>query len=121
MSAAAFTTAAWSETSSRIASALPSVFSSARPLSLVRAVRPEMTTVAPAAASSFAPARPMPEPPPVIQATFPFRLSLCILRRAEQDFLLLLRHLRAAPVGEHLQRARHRRARGDAVAPLLHV
>src|SRR5687767_9800740 len=119
MSAATFATACLSETSSCTASALPIFFSSASPLSLVRGVRPEMTTWAPAAASSLAPARPMPLPPPVSQATFPFSSALGILRRAEEVLLLLRRHLGSPPVRQHRQRLLHRRALQDRVAPFL--
>jgi hypothetical protein len=53
-------------------------------------VRPEMTTVAPSFWNSIAPARPMPEPPPVIQATLPFQvIPLGILGRSKQDFASL--------------------------------
>src|SRR5512134_4186665 len=121
MSAAARATASRSPTSSSVASALPIFFSSVSALSLVRAVRPEMITCAPALASSLAPARPMPEPPPVIQATFPFSSVPGILLGSEEVLLLLRRHRRPAPVGEHLHRALHRGPRGDAVAPALHV
>src|SRR5512135_611846 len=122
MSAAVLSTAARSPTSSRVASALPAFFRSARPLSFVRALRPEMTTCAPARASSSAPARPMPLPPPVIQATLPRSSAPGILLRAEQ-VLSLLGSLRpgAPPVGEHLQRPLHRGARQDRVAPALPV
>src|SRR5512146_3515326 len=121
MSAAVFSTAARSPTSSSIASALPAFFSAARPLSLVRAVRPVITTCAPALASSSPPASPMPEPPPVIQATFPLSSALGILLGPEHVLPLLGRHLGAAPVGEHLQRALHRGPGRDAVAPALDV
>src|SRR5258708_35635510 len=94
IAAAAFATSFWSATSSAIASPLPAAlicFSAAVSVDLLL---PETTTWAPAATSSSAPASPIPEPPPVIQATFPFReLSPGILRRAEQVFLLLLGHL----------------------------
>src|SRR5512147_1695677 len=119
--AAARATASRSPTSSSVASALPIFFSSASALSLVRAVRPEMTTCAPALASSLAPARPIPEPPPVIQATFPFSSVPGILLRSKEVLALLGSHLVAAAVGQHLQRALHRGPRGDAVAPALHV
>src|SRR5690349_23359618 len=87
--------------------------------SSVARVRPESTTFAPAFCSSIAPARPMPEPPPVIQATLPSS----ILRRAEQHLRLLLVHSggRAPAIGEDFQRLLHRRPLGDAIAPALHV
>src|SRR5947208_2576405 len=75
-----------------------------------------MTMRAPALASSIPPARPMPEPPPVIQATLP----LSILSRAEQVLLLLLRHLAlAARILQHVERALHRRALEKRIAPAL--
>src|SRR5688572_30085659 len=92
ISAPARATSFWSPTSSAMVSQLPAAFSSFSAFLSVSALRPEMTTCAPARASSMPPARPMPEPPPVIQTTLPF----CILRRAEQVFLLLLRHLAGA-------------------------
>src|SRR5688572_9456041 len=67
------------------------------------------------------PARPMPEPPPVIHATLPWRLPICVLPGTEEVLALFVGHLRAAPVGEHLQRALHRRALGDAIAPAFHL
>src|SRR5688572_4824052 len=121
MSAAARVTALLSETSSWIASASPTAFNCASPDSFVRWVRPEITTRAPAFASSSAPARPMPLPPPVIQATLPFRSAPGILSCAEQVFLLLLRHLGTPTVGQYLQRARDCGPCKQRVAPLLHV
>src|SRR5258706_1935193 len=117
ISAASALRASLSETSSWIASASPSALSFFSASRLVFSVLPDMTTRAPALTSSSAPARPMPDPPPVIQATLP----LSILRGAEQIFLLLLRHLRhgAAPLSEHSERLLHRRALEDRVAPAL--
>src|SRR5439155_1498354 len=82
---------------------------------------PEMTTRAPARASSSAPARPIPEPPPVTQAVLPFRESVPgILRGSEEVLLLLLRHLAlAARVLQHVERALHRRTREERIAPAL--
>src|SRR5258706_10929658 len=74
-----------------------------------------MTTYAPAFASSSAPASPIPDPPPVIHATLPFS----ILGSPEKILLLLLRHLRTPPVGEHLQRTLYRLALEDCIAPAL--
>src|SRR6185436_4064748 len=104
-----------SATSSGVASTSPnalSCFSAARSLF---SVLPEMTTRAPACASSDAPASPIPEPPPVIHATLP----LSILRGAEQDFLLLLGHFGTAAVSENGQRLLHRRALEQSIAPAL--
>src|SRR5258706_8140722 len=117
ISAASALRASLSETSSWIASASPSALSFFSASRLVFSVLPDMTTRAPALTSSSAPARPMPDPPPVIQATLP----LSILRGAEQIFLLLLRHLRhgAAPLSEHSERLLHRRTLEDRVAPAL--
>src|SRR6185295_3338883 len=120
MPAAAAYTAFLSETSSWTASASPSALSFFSASRLVFSVRPEITTRAPALTSSSAPARPMPLPPPVIQATFPFSSAPGILRRAEQVLLLLLGHFaRAARVLQHFQRALHRGALEDRVAPAL--
>src|SRR6185295_7855537 len=106
-----------SETSSRRASASPSAFSFFSASLLVFSVRPEMMTRAPAFTSSSAPARPMPEPPPVIQATLPFS----ILRSPEEVFLLFLGHLghRAAPFGQHQECLFHCRPLVDGVAPFF--
>ena len=60
---------------------------------------PEITTCAPARASSIAPASPIPEPPPVIQATFPFSSAPGILRCAEKVLFLLLRRRSGGPRG----------------------
>src|SRR5919106_3913781 len=116
---AARATSFWSATSSEIASPLPAALISFSAFLRVSALRPEITTCAPACASSMPPASPMPEPPPVIQATLPWRLTPCILLRAEQVLALLIGHLRAPPVGEHLERALYCRSLGDAVAPAL--
>src|SRR5688572_4039576 len=104
---AAAATAFCSLTSSAIASSpgWSSVFS----------LLPEITTVAPACFNASAAARPMPEPPPVIQAT----LSFSVLGRAKKVLLLFFAHLpRAARVFQHLQRALHRRPLEEGVAPL---
>src|SRR5688500_5795184 len=108
ISSAARATACWSATSSAIASS-PGC---ARVFSL----RPEMTTVAPASFSACAPARPMPEPPPVIQAT----LSFSVLGSAKQVLFLFFGHLAGtARVLQHLERALHRGALEERIAPLL--
>src|SRR6266540_950078 len=118
----AFETSFWSETSSAIASPLPALFSSFSAFFRVSALRPEIATWAPARASSIPAASPMPEPPPVIQATAPLRgLSLGILRRAKQHFGLLFRESRslATTLCQYLDCALHRRPRGDTLAPAL--
>src|SRR5688572_2580001 len=115
ISAAAFATSCWSETSSAMLSPLPAALICFSLADKVSRLLPEMITCAPALASSMPPAKPMPEPPPVIQTTLPFG----ILLRAEQVLSLLIGHLRAPPVGEHLHRALHRGALEDGVAPLL--
>src|SRR5687768_7805529 len=119
ISAAAFATSCWSETSSAMLSPLPAALISFSAFFNVSALRPEMTTCAPAFASSIPPANPMPDPPPVIQTILPFGicLSLLVLCCAEEILSLLVGHLRAPPVGEHLHRALHRRALEDCVAP----
>src|SRR5688572_1003473 len=119
MRSAAWLTALRLDTSSAIASQLPSAFTCRSAAARVSRLRPERITCAPARASSIAPASPMPEPPPVIQATLP----LGILRRTEEDLGLLLGEARrrAAALGEHFQRLLHRRAAGDLVAPLAHA
>src|SRR5918996_4454952 len=96
---AARDTSFWSATSREIASPLPAALISFSAFLRVSALRPETMTCAPARASSMPPARPMPDPPPVIQATLP----LSILRGAEQDLGLLLGEARrrAAALGEH--------------------
>src|SRR5687767_11316403 len=115
ISAAAFATSCWSETSSAMLSPLPAALICFSLADKVSRLLPEMITCAPALASSIPPAKPMPEPPPVIQTTLPFG----ILLRTEQVLALLVGHLRAPPVGEHLHRALHRGALEDGVAPLL--
>src|SRR5688572_15678606 len=115
ISAAAFATSCWSETSSAMLSPLPAALMSFSAFFSVSALRPEMTTWAPAFANSIPPANPMPDPPPVIHTTLPFGILLC----AEENLLLLVGHLRPPPIGEHLHRALHRRALEDRVAPLL--
>ena len=70
---AAACTAALSATSSTMDSALPKACNCASALAFVAAVRPEITTWAPAFTNSIAPAKPIPLPPPVIQATWPFK------------------------------------------------
>src|SRR6185503_684772 len=119
--AAAPATSFWSDTSSAITSALPAALTCFSLLSSVSRLRPEMMTCAPARANSMPPASPMPEPPPVTQATFPFSSSpLGILRRAEEDLFLLFRHFTLPPrVLQHLERALHRGALVDRVAPAL--
>src|SRR5713101_1509533 len=119
ISAAAFATCALSPTSQAIDSPF-TVFSAC--LS-VASLRPEMTTLAPAFAISAAAARPMPEPPPVTQATLFSKLASGILLRAEQHLRLLLVEARRLPpaIREHFQRLLHCRALGDAVAPALHL
>src|SRR5262249_37058701 len=124
MRSAALATACLLPTSRAIASQLPTALMAFSAAASVSWLRPEMTTRAPMRASSSPPARPIPEPPPVIQAVFPFRkLASGILRRAEERLGLLLGEgRRCAPaVGEHLERLLHRRARGDPVAPVLKV
>src|SRR5512134_1251536 len=116
IAAAAFATSFCSATSSAITSPLPAALISFSAFFRVSALRPDRMTCAPARASSMPPARPMPEPPPVIQAT----LSFSVLSGTEEILLLLLGHLaRAARVLQHLQRALHRRALEERVAPLL--
>src|SRR6266436_6048996 len=84
--AAIFATSGLSATSTASASPLPAALSCFSAAASVSLLRPEMTTCAPARASSIAPASPMPEPPPVIQATLP----ASILSGAEEYFRLLL-------------------------------
>src|ERR1044071_4479567 len=81
----------------------------------VFALRPEITTVAPAPFSACAAARPIPEPPPVIQATLPFNVLGC----AKQVLLLFFCHLpRTARILQDVQRALHRRPLEERIAPL---
>src|SRR5881394_1490280 len=109
---AAAATALRSPTSSGRASALLSCCA----FFSVSTLRPESTTCAPARANSIPAASPIPEPPPVIQAT----LSFSVLGCAKQILLLFFGHFpRAARVLEHFQRALHRRALEDRVAPAL--
>src|SRR5688572_17443326 len=118
---AARDTSFWSDTSSAIASPLPAALMSFSAFFSVSALRPEMTTCAPARASSMPPASPMPEPPPVIQATLSCRLPLGILGRAEKNLRLLLRERGRlpAPVRQHLDAALDRGSRRNALAPAL--
>src|SRR5882762_2236902 len=115
MAAAIFATSALSVTSTASASPLPAALSCFSATASVSLLRPEMTTWTPARASSIAPARPMPEPPPVIPAS--------ILSGAEEDFRLLLAEAGGLPAAlrQYFDAALHRRPRGNAVAPALHV
>src|SRR4051812_7277470 len=116
ISAPALATSFWSATSSAMVSQLPTALTSFSAFLRVSALRPEITTCAPARASSMPPARPMPDPPPVIQTT----LSFDILGSAEKVLLLLLRHFaRTARVLQHIERALHRRSLEQRVAPAL--
>src|SRR5947208_4511283 len=123
IAAAALATSAWSATSMAMASPLPAALSCFSAAASVSLLRPEMTTCAPARESSIAPARPMPEPPPVIQATLPLRLASGILLRAEQHLRLLLAEARRLPAAlrQSLGGPLHRGTLGDAVAPALHA
>src|SRR6266480_235076 len=123
IAAAALATSAWSATSMAMASPLPAALSCFSAAASVSLLRPEMTTCAPARESSIAPARPIPEPPPVIQATLPLRLASGILLRAEQHLRLLLAEAGGLPAAlrQYFYAALHRRPRGNAVAPALHV
>src|SRR5438445_2273850 len=123
MAAAIFATSGLSATSTASASPLPAALSCFSAAARVSLLRPEMTTCAPARASSIAPARPMPEPPPVIQATLPLRLASGILLRAEQHLRLLLAEARRLPaaIRQYLDGPLHRGSLGDAVAPALHA
>ena len=67
-------TAFLSATSSKIASALPNACNCSKALALVEAFLPLITTCAPALTNSKAPAKPMPLPPPVTQATRPIKV-----------------------------------------------
>src|SRR5204863_5224387 len=121
--AAIFATSRLSSTSTARASPLPAALSCFSAAASVSLLRPEMTTCAPARESSIAPARPIPEPPPVIQATLPLRLASGILLRAEQHLRLLLAEAGGLPAAlrQYFYAALHRRPRGNAVAPALHV
>src|SRR5256885_60710 len=91
--------------------------------SSVARVRPEIAIFAPSFANSTAAASPMPEPPPVIQATLPLSSPAGVLLGTEQHLRLFFAEARrlAPPLGEHLQRLLDRRALGDAIAPALYV
>src|SRR3954471_22630751 len=116
ISAPALATSFWSATSSAMVSQLPTALTSFSAFLRVSALRPEITTCAPARASSMPPARPMPDPPPVIQTT----LSFDILGSAEKVLLLLLGHFaRTARVLQHIERTLHRRSLEKRVAPAL--
>src|SRR6266403_195531 len=117
--AAIFATSGLSATSTASASPLPAALSCFSAAASVSLLRPEMTTCAPARASSIAPASPMPEPPPVIQATLP----ASILSGAEEYFRLLLAEAGGLPAAlrQYFDAALHRRPRRNAVAPALHV
>src|SRR5438132_4021141 len=119
ISAAAFATCALSPTSQATASAL-TCFSAC--LS-VASLRPEITTLAPLFASAVAAARPMPEPPPVTQATLPLSSPAGILLGTEEHLGLLLAEAWRLPpaIRQHFHRLLHRRPLGDAVAPALHL
>src|SRR5712692_9066812 len=118
----AFETFFWSDTSSATASPLLALLISFSAFFRVSALRPEITTWAPARESSIPAASPIPEPPPVIQATLPLSgLSLGILRRAKQHFGLFFCESRslAATLRQYFERALHCRPRRDALAPAL--
>src|SRR5256712_7393611 len=112
------TSASWA-TSTASASPLPAALSCFSAAASVSLLRHEMTTCAPARERSIAPARPMPEPPPVIQATLP----ASILSGAEEYFRLLLAEAGGLPAAlrQYFYAALHRRPRGNAVAPALHA
>src|SRR4051812_9018577 len=121
MRSAALATACLLPTSSAIASQLPTALIAFSAAASVSWLRPEITTWTPPRASSRPPARPIPEPPPVIQTVFPFNeLAPGILRGAKEHFRLFLAERRGGPpaVSQHLERLLHRRACGDPVAPL---
>src|SRR3989475_2732866 len=119
IAAAIFATSGLSATSTASASPLPAALSCFSAAASVSLLRPEMTTCAPARESSIAPARPIPEPPPVIQATLP----ASILSGTEEHFRLLLAEAGGLPAAlrQYFYAALHRRPRGNAVAPALHV
>src|SRR5438552_354655 len=119
IAAAIFATSGLSATSTASASPLPAALSCFSAAASVSWLRPEMTTCAPARESSIAPARPIPEPPPVIQATLP----ASILSGAEEYFRLLLAEAGGLPAAlrQYFYAALHRRPRGNAVAPALHA
>src|SRR3954470_15909276 len=121
MRSAALATACLLPTSRAITSQLPSALIAFSAAASVSWLRPEITTCIPLRASSSPPARPIPEPPPVIQAVFPFKeLASGILRGAKKHLGLFLAERRGSPpaVSQHLERLLHRRACGDPVAPL---
>src|SRR2546425_2609540 len=119
IAAAIFATSGLSATSTASASPLPAALSCFSAAASVSLLRPEMTTCAPARESSIAPARPIPEPPPVIQATLP----ASILSGAEEYFRLLLAETGSLPAAlrQYFYAALHRRPPGNAVAPALHA
>src|SRR5204863_1811105 len=119
IAAAALATSAWSATSMAMASPLPAALSCFSAAASVSLLRPEMTTCAPARESSIAPARPIPEPPPVIQATLP----ASILSGAKEYFRLLLAEAGRLPaaIRQYLDGPLHRGTPGNAVAPALHA
>src|SRR6185503_18850618 len=124
MRSSALPTACLLETSSAIASQLPTALTCVSAAASVSWFLPERTTRAPERASSMPPARPMPEPPPVIQAVFPFNeLPSGILGCPEEHLgLLLAERRRCAPaIGEHLEGLLHRGTAGDLVAPFFEV
>src|SRR5256712_3887910 len=119
IAAAIFATSGLSATSTASASPLPAALSCFSAAASVSLLRPEMTTCAPARESWIAPARPMPERPPVIQATLP----ASILSGTEEYFRLLLAEAGSLPAAlrQYFSAALHRRPRGNAVAPALHI
>src|SRR5437879_4335681 len=123
IAAAIFATSGLSATSTASASPLPAALSCFSAAASVSLLRPEMTTCAPARESSIAPARPMPEPPPVIQATLPLRLASGILLRAEQHLRLLLAEARRLPAAlrQYLDGPLHRGTLGHAAGPARHA
>src|SRR6267142_500585 len=124
MRSAALATACLLPTSSAIASQLPTALMAFSAAASVSWLLPEMTTWTPLRASSSPPARPIPEPPPVIQAVFPLReLASGILSGAKQNLGLFLAERRgwAPAVGQHLERLLYRRTAGDPVAPFPEV
>src|SRR4051794_9678880 len=121
MRSAALATACLLPTSRAITSQLPTALIAFSAAASVSWLRPEITRCIPLRASSSPPARPIPEPPPVIQAVLPFKeLASGILRGAKKHLGLFLAERRGGPpaVSQHLERLLHRRACGDPVAPL---
>src|SRR5207244_5566340 len=115
IAAAIFATSGLSATSTASASPLPAALSCFSAAASVSLLRPEMTTCAPARESSIAPARPIPDPPPVIQATLP----ASILSGTEEDFRLLLADaggVAAAP-RQDSSRPLHLHPRGTPLRP----